>query len=115
MTLRDVSGFAVSISGDMDSDGIDDLVLGAPEADSSTTSSTGAVYLFTDVLSGTLGVSAATAVLEGESGGDYASAAVSIAGDVSGDGAADLLVGAPYSDRFYSNGGLVYVQYGGGI
>jgi len=111
----DYSGFAVSISGDMDSDGIDDLVLGAPEADSSTTSSTGAVYLFTDVLSGTLGVSAATAVLEGESGGDYASAAVSIAGDVSGDGAADLLVGAPYSDRFYSDGGLVYVQYGGGI
>ena len=48
--------------------------------------------------------------LDGEAGGDYSGYSVSPAGDVNGDGYADLLIGAPY---YAINTGRSYVVYGG--
>jgi hypothetical protein len=86
-------------AGDIDGDGIDDLVVGSSGV---TTSGpwTGAAYiLFGGAMSGgSLG--SAPLVLSGGSEGAFAGASVG-AGDVDGDGLADVLVGAPGLDAAY--------------
>ena len=52
-------------------------------------------------------------VIEGDGADDLAGAAVSAAGDVNGDGFADLFVGAPYGDDGGSDAGEGYVVFGG--
>ena len=49
--------------------------------------------------------------LDGEASGDYSGSSVSTAGDVNGDGYADLLIGASLSCQFDT--GRSYVVYGG--
>ncbi len=53
--------------------------------------------------------------LDGAATYDRAGRAVSEAGDVNGDGFADLIVGAPYADTNGSNAGAAYVLFGEGV
>jgi hypothetical protein len=93
----DWAGTAVAWIGDLDQDGNDDLLVGAPFEDQGG-SDAGAAYLFYGPVSGRIDLSAADAKLLGGSAGDLAGAAVSGAGDVDGDGGADFLVGAYGAD-----------------
>ena len=92
----DMAGVSVSNAGDVDGDGLDDLVVGAKGNDDGG-SSAGKAYL---VLGASLGVDPEIDLADadygfiGEAGGDYAGVSVSTAGDVDGDGLDDLLVGA---------------------
>ena len=105
----DNAGTSVAIVGDVDGDGYDDLLIGAPTSDI-TGSDAGAAYLFTGTptwVDSTMALSDAT--LEGVSAGDAAGYRVAPAGDVDGDGRADLLIGAYGVDDVGIGAGAAYV------
>ena len=111
----DRAGRAVAGVGDLDSDGMDDLLVGAAtECSSSSTgaSVTGAAYLVHGPVSGTLGLGLADATLSGAANGDKAGFAVAAAGDVDGDGNPDLLIGSCGEDAGGSNAGAAYLLLG---
>jgi hypothetical protein len=96
----DLAGFSVSGAGDVDADGHDDLLIGAANANRAE-GVTGAAYVVLGPVSGTLDLSAADAKLVGEDGSDFAGSSVSGAGDVNGDGHADMLVGDGIDEAAY--------------
>jgi hypothetical protein len=100
-------GTSVASAGDVDGDGYADLVVGAP----STGTSTGAVYLYRG---GAGGLSAATPVtIASPLGSDWSfGTSVAGAGDVDGDGYADVLVGASGSEPAGNPGAAVLFRGG---
>jgi len=110
----------LDISGDYDGDGYGEVIAMARYAERAGYDSTGALYVWSGPVSGTLSASTADYMLGGGSSLDqltfgYARAAV---GDINGDGLADLAAGAPLktpSGTTYTNGGTVYISYGGSL
>jgi hypothetical protein len=101
----DASGRKVAGAGDVNGDGYDDFLIGAPE-DSDYGDTVGQTYLILGnaTISSwgkSLNLSAAHASFIGENLGDEAGHEVAGAGDINGDGYDDLLICAPY----HSNGG----------
>ena len=107
----DDAGASVSSAGDVNGDGFDDLLIGAPYNDEGG-SSAGAAYLVYGPILGDLDLSLADAKLIGETTSDYAGSSVSSAGDVNGDGFDDLLVGAPHNDEGGIDAGAAYLVHG---
>jgi len=85
-------GYAAAAVGDVDGDGLDDVLIGAPEPGETT--SPGLAYLFLGPLDGERSLADAVAAFAGTSAGGRAGGAVGAAGDVDGDGTPDLLIGA---------------------
>ena len=94
-----------SISGDLNGDGYDDLVISAPMDDYDAR---GRVYIY---FGGKDMDSNVDVYLEGKEGRDMFGESVSIVGDVNGDGFDDLLVGAPQDLK--GKGGKAYLFWGG--
>ncbi len=108
----DEAGAAVAGVGDVDGDGLDDAIIGAPQQRGDG-DWPGAAYLLAGSDLGASGaLTDATAILRGEASGDRAGEAVAAAGDVDGDGHADLFVGAPERDLGGSGSGAAYVVLG---
>ena len=105
-------GYAVAPAGDLNDDGYDDFLVGAPDRDTPAVDA-GAVYVFL----GRLGVMPGEPdlVLSGQIGGDHFGYAVAGGGDVDGDGYDDFLVGAPGSDVEGAGAGTVYLFLGGAV
>ena len=102
---KDRFGWSVSGAGDVNGDGKADLIVGAP-FDSKNASFGGSARVF----SGSDGSVLYT--FDGESERDQLGSAVSDAGDVNGDGMADLLVGVQYDDINGENSGGARVYSG---
>jgi hypothetical protein len=117
--LYDGSGSSVSGAGDMNGDGLADVVLGAPGADPAGIVGSGrACVVFgkvdTDrVLLSDVSQGAGGFALDGESEDDGAGMAVGGAGDVNGDGIPDIIVGAWGADPVGEWSGRTYVVFGG--
>ncbi len=113
----DFSGRSVSAAGDVNGDGIDDMLIGAPFADPNGNSSGASYVVFgsSGFVSGTLELSALDGsngfVLNGVAGGDNSGRSVSAAGDINGDGVDDLLIGAPTTSH-NQFAGTTYVVFG---
>lgn len=98
--------------GDLNEDGYDDLVIGASKAKNGGTDS-GAVYLVHGPLAGAYDLSLADLILVGDIANDVAGSAVTALGDVTGDGAPDLALGATgQGESSYQNQGAVYIISG---
>jgi hypothetical protein len=88
---NDEFGTSVANAGDVNGDGIDDVIVGAHQL---FRPGAGKAYVFHGPLSGTRLAKNADLVLDGEHDGDLFGGAVASAGDVNGDGLADVMAGA---------------------
>jgi len=102
-------GWSVANAGDVNGDGYDDLLVGAPHYDGNLTEQ-GAVYLY----AGGPGGPATTPLWTAEGGQAWARLGQAMAaGDVNGDGYADVILGVPLYDHEMHDDGQVRVYYGG--
>lgn len=126
VAVDDGAGYSVSAAGDIDGDGIDDVIIGAPGADPGGVSNAGSSYVVfgkdTDLdNNGTvdnpfqpaLGLAALNGLngfrIDGIVASEISGFAVSGAGDVNDDGVGDVIIGAP-NEVFAP--GVTYVVYG---
>lgn len=109
----DYAGGSVAGAGDVDGDGLHDLLIGASHADASRTDSGAAYVVLGSTALTSPSLSESDARFDGEGSSEYAGTAVAGANDVDGDGYDDMLVGAPYNDEAGSNAGSAYLVLGG--
>jgi hypothetical protein len=107
-----ISGLDMPVSGagDVNGDGYDDILIGTPGYLSGN--HIGQTYLILGKASGwamDTSLSSASASFIGENTADYSGYSVSGAGDVNGDGYADILIGAENNDEGGDNAGKTYL------
>ncbi|MBL6704779.1 MAG: FG-GAP repeat protein, partial [Planctomycetaceae bacterium] len=115
----DFSGRSVAAAGDVNGDGIDDLIVGASGADPNGDRS-GAAYILLGRTGQNFGASVKLASLDGSNGfqvngaadGDGFGSAVAGVGDINDDGIDDVLVGAPNANPTGNQRGAAYVIFG---
>ncbi len=108
-------GFSVAGAGDVNGDGYSDVVIGAILYDRGQGQQVGRAYLYLGSPSGPAATPAWLA--EGDQPGDEFGRSVATAGDVSGDGYSDVIVGVPRSSRAAEAEGraLVYLGSASGL
>jgi hypothetical protein len=107
-TIGEAFGWEPS-SGDVDGDGVRDVVAGAPILDSTR----GASYLFYGpITTGALSPTDADATFEGTATGDWTGGSNAASGDIDGDGIADVVVGAEQTDEKGTDNGAAWLFYG---
>lgn len=107
----DWAGTRAAVAGDIDGDGLPDLLVGADGHDAGGQNA-GAAYLVLEPPSGARPLlDASHAVITGEAPEDYAGLTVAAAGDLDRDGQDDFSVGAFRSDLAQLNAGLLAVFY----
>ena len=114
----DQSGWSVSAAGDVNGDGFADLIAGANYADEGGINRGAAYVVFGKA--GGFAASVAISALDGSNGfklsgvvnGDSAGFSVDTAGDINGDGFADVIAGAPYANEGGTDRGASYVVFG---
>lgn len=103
-------GWSVSTAGDVNGDGYDDVIAGAPGHDEPGAVDAGQARLYLGSSSG-LVTPAAWAFSPASSGAAFG-ASVAAAGDVDADGYDDVIVGAPGESAFAAGGGRAYLFRG---
>jgi Ca2+-binding RTX toxin-like protein len=117
---QDKTGFSVSSAGDLNGDGIDDILLGAPEYSPSINGSGKAYVIFgktgerATIELGGVDAADEFIVIGGDNSMDKLGFSVSDAGDFNGDGFDDIVIGARDADTPSINAGKAYVIFGHG-
>lgn len=122
--IVDIDGlgdYEVNAAGDLNDDGVDDIVIGARLTDANGRFTSGVSY----VVYGNASIGEQGPIdpltLDGRNGfvingidvGDQSGASVSSAGDMNGDGVSDLIIGAPFGDPNNARGaGESFVVFG---
>jgi len=108
-------GYSVSGAGDVNGDGYADVIVGA-HLHNAGSSDEGAAFVFLGTASGIADGNPATAAAQLESNQASAKLGFSVAeaGDVNGDGYADVIVGAPFYNKSLSDEGVALVFLGNG-
>ncbi len=102
-------GAWVASAGDVNNDGVQDIIVGAPRFPLNG-ADTGRAYIFYGPVAGSMIATEADVIIFGEQINDGFGGSVASAGDVNGDGVADVIVGA---DQLFNEGtGKAYVFYG---
>ena len=104
----DQFGYSVSSAGDVNGDGYDDVIIGAPFNDAVTFEAGRAYIYYGGILMNTI----ADVILSGSAVSNNFGSSVSEAGDVNGDGFSDVIVGA---NGYNSNTGRAYIYFGGTV
>ncbi|MCA3277213.1 MAG: FG-GAP repeat protein, partial [Roseomonas sp.] len=115
-----LSGFSVASAGDINGDGLDDIIIGTSGSGNNSgpdayvvfgkASGWSAAIDLTDVAAGNGGF-----VIHGEGTYDFSGRSVASAGDVNGDGFVDLIIGAPLANvanNLTERAGNSYVVFG---
>ena len=119
----DNSGISVSGAGDINGDGIDDMIIGASRAgtygsygDRSFAGESYVVFGQNGGFSSAFDLTTLNGnngfLIDGQSNYDASGTSVSSAGDVNGDGIDDLIIGAPYGSGSQPDAGQSYVVFG---
>ena len=115
---NDLSGYSVSDAGDVNGDGLADVIIGTFRANPNGISNAGESYVVfgTSNPSSSLELSSLDGsngfVLNGIDESDFSGRVVSGAGDVNGDGLADVIIGARFADPNGNYSGESYVVFG---
>ncbi len=112
----DEAGWSVSSAGDVNGDGFDDLIVGAPFGDDGGVDA-GEAYVIFGKATGLANIdltgltTADGFMMQGDVAFDHAGYSVSSAGDVNGDGFDDLILGARWGDNGGVDAGEAYDIY----
>ena len=119
VSANDTSGWSVSGAGDINNDGINDVLIGARSANPINNVTTGAAYIIygtTDDMPAAFNLSALDGIngfrIVGESPADWFGSHVSDLGDVNNDNIDDIIIGANAADNNGSGSGAAYVVFG---
>ncbi len=112
-------GFSVNGAGDINGDGKDDIIVGAPYSSPDNITNAGQAYVIfgANAFASSFNVSTLNGnngfAINGLTSGDQLGYSVSGIGDINGDGKDDIIVGSPYSSpNSLSNAGQAYVLFG---
>jgi hypothetical protein len=115
----DESGSVLASAGDVNGDGFDDVIVGAPLANADGRQDSGETYVVFGKAGGFASVFDLTSIdgtngfrLDGTTRWAYSGFTVAGGGDINGDGFDDLLIGSKFGDVFGTDGPKSYVVFG---
>ncbi|MDZ7264820.1 MAG: integrin alpha, partial [candidate division KSB1 bacterium] len=113
----DAFGYYVAGNGDVNGDGYDDFLIGAPAGNEAGGPKPGHAFLFLGRPNATWGYDCvaqdqADASFVGRHSYDHLGESVAMIGDLNGDGLDDFIIGAPFNDDGTSDGGKIYLFLG---